>query len=267
MNITEKRSLFQWILMLSGGMILLFLVAPVAGILFSQSPAKVWFTSTEPQVAHSIRLTLWTSFSVTLLAAFGAIPLSYLLARKRFFGKKFLQGIINLPVVIPHSAAGIALLGVISRDTPAGRIAEAFGLQLTGNPAAIMLAMAFVSLPFLINAATDAFRGVPEDLEKAAFNLGASEARTFFTISLPLAWRGIVTGLIMMWARGMSEFGAVVIVAYHPMVTPVLIYERFTTFGLHYATPVAVLVILISLLVFIGMRFLSDKPEKTNRHA
>lgn len=133
------------------------------------------------------------------------------------------------------------------------------GLSFVSNPAGIIIAMAFVSLPFLINAARDGFSAVPEKLEKAAYNLGASPMRVFFTISLPLAWRSIVSGLIMMFARGMSEFGAVVIVAYHPMTTPVLIYERFGSFGLSYAQPVAVIFISICLLFFALLRYFSNR--------
>ena len=131
------------------------------------------------------------------------------------------------------------------------------GLDFVGAPAGIALAMAFVSIPFLINAARDGFLAVPVRLEQAALNLGASPARVFFTISLPLAWRNIVSGLILMFARGMSEFGAVVIVAYHPMIAPVMIWERFGSFGLKYARPVAVLFILVSLAFFIVLRLLS----------
>ena len=126
-----------------------------------------------------------------------------------------------------------------------------------------MLAMAFVSLPYLINAARDGFLGVPERLEKAALTLGASPTRVFFTVSLPLAWKNILSGLILMFARGMSEFGAVVIIAYHPMITPVLIYERFTSFGLKYAQPVSVIFILVVLVFFLILRLLLSNTKKS----
>jgi molybdate/tungstate transport system permease protein len=121
--------------------------------------------------------------------------------------------------------------------------------------------MAFVSLPYLINAARDGFLSVPERLEKAALTLGASPVRVFFTISLPLAWKNILSGLILMFARGMSEFGAVVIIAYHPMITPILIYERFTSFGLKYAQPVSVIFILVVLVFFLFLRLLLSKTK------
>jgi molybdate/tungstate transport system permease protein len=164
-------------------------------------------------------------------------------------------------VVIPHSAAGIAILGFVSRDSVVGQMGSALGINFVGNPAGISVAMAFVSIPFLINAARDGFASVPVRLEKAALTLGASPARVFFTISLPLAWRNILSGLILMFARGMSEFGAVIVVAYHPMISPVLIYERFGAFGLKYARPVSVLFILISLAVFIMLRWLAREKD------
>jgi molybdate/tungstate transport system permease protein len=198
----------------------------------------------------------------TIVFAIAAIPLAYILARKSFPLKGLVTGIIDLPVVIPHSAAGIALLGFVSRDSMLGKMGSAVGLNFVGHPAGIAIAMAFVSIPYLINAARDGFSGVPPRLEKAALTLGASPSRVFFTISLPLAWRNIVSGLILMFARGMSEFGAVIIIAYHPMITPVLIYERFGAFGLKYARPVSVLFILISLTLFIILRWLA-KERKT----
>jgi molybdate/tungstate transport system permease protein len=103
---------------------------------------------------------------------------------------------------------------------------------------------------------------VPEKLEKAALNLGASYAKVFFSISLPLAWRSITTGFVMMFARGMSEFGAVVIIAYHPMIAPVLIYERFTSYGLRYAQPASVFFILIALVFLIALRLLSSRKKE-----
>jgi molybdate/tungstate transport system permease protein len=187
--------------------------------------------------------------------------LAYLLARKKFILKKLLLGIINIPVIIPHSAAGIALLGIISRDTPLGKMAESMGFSFVNNPAGIVVAMAFVSIPYLLNAAIDGFKSVPERLEKVALNLGASQTRVFFTITIPLAWRGILTGLIMMWGRGLSEFGAVIIIAYHPMITPVMIFERFNSYGLSYARPVTVLFICICLLLFIVMNLISKKTK------
>jgi molybdate/tungstate transport system permease protein len=247
----------HYFFLLMGALVLLFIIAPLAGMFLTTSPSGLIETAQEAEVRQSIWLTLWTSMAATLIFALASVPFAYLLARKSFPLKKLVAGIIDVPVVIPHSAAGIAVLGFISRDSWLGQLGSAVGLNFVGNPAGIIVAMAFVSIPYLINAARDGFSGVPVRLEKAALTLGASPLRVFFTVSLPLAWRNILSGLILMFARGMSEFGAVVIVAYHPMITPVLIYERFGAFGLKYARPVSVIFVLITLLTFILLRLLS----------
>ena len=243
-----------------GGLVLLFIIAPLAGM-FLNCSWKSARESLDAQVARSIWLTLWTSMAGTLILALAAIPFAWLLARKTFPLKRLVTAVIDLPVVIPHSAAGIAVLGIIARESLAGRVGGRLGLSFVSSPPGIMAAMAFVSIPFLLNAARDGFAAVPERLEKTALSLGASPARAFFTISLPLAWRSILSGLVLMWARGLSEFGAVVIVAYHPMITPVLIFERFNAFGLKYARPVAAAFVLVCLVVFIGLRLLA--PRRT----
>ena len=257
----KKPDTLNLIFILLGGLVLLFIIAPLAGLFFNTTPNDLFETSKENEVIKSIWLTIWTAMLGTVIFAIAAIPFAYMLARKEFRFKRLVLGIIDLPIVIPHSAAGIAILGFISRDSPVGKAASTVGLDFVGHPAGIAIAMAFVSIPFLINAARDGFEAVPVRLENAALNLGASPFRVFFTISLPLAWRNIVSGLIMMFARGMSEFGAVVIVAYHPMTTPVLIFDRFGSFGLKYARPVAVLFIIVSLIFFIILRLLSRSKK------
>ena len=247
-----------------GGLILLFIIAPLASMFLATTPTQLFETTKDQEVIQSIWLTLYVSFLATLFFAIGAIPLSYFLARSKFRFKKIVNGIVDLPVVIPHSAAGIAILGFISRDSVLGKAASSVGLNFVGHPVGIALAMAFVSIPFLINAARDGFENVPIKLEKTALNLGASPVRVFFTISLPLAWKNILSGLIMMFARGLSEFGAVVIVAYHPMITPILIFERFGSFGLKYARPVSVVFIIVCLVFFILLRTLAKEKKSEN---
>lgn len=259
-----NKSTVNIVFMLLGGLLLLFIIAPLVSMFLHTSSVQFSETIHDEQVQKSIFLTLGTAFGATLFFALLAIPLGYFLSRNQFKGKELIRGIVNLPVVIPHSAAGIAILGFISRDTLIGNMAGSVGLNLVGHPIGISLAMAFVSVPFLLNAVVDGFDNVPERLEKAALNLGASPIRVFFTISLPLAWRNVVSGFVMMFARGMSEFGAVVIVAYHPMIVPVMIYERFSSFGLKYARPVSVVFICVSLIFFIALRLVSIRKKNVS---
>ncbi|HRY33932.1 MAG TPA: ABC transporter permease [Bacteroidales bacterium] len=255
----RKYSGFDLLIIFLSGLVLLFIVAPLLGMLLRTTPGQLFEVSGKPEVMHSIVLTLGVSFSATLVFAVAAVPFAYFLARRTFHGRRLVNGLVDLPIVIPHTAAGIAMLGFISRESVTGKAASLLGLELVGRPAGIALAMAFVSLPFLINAARDGFASVPVRYEKAALNLGASPFRVFITIALPLAWKQILSGLVLMFARGMSEFGAVVIVAYHPMVTPVLVYEWFGAYGLRYARPAAVLFMLIALAFFIVLRLLTHR--------
>ncbi|MHC4886961.1 MAG: ABC transporter permease [Planctomycetota bacterium] len=250
---------FQLGVMLCGALILLFVLSPLVGMVVGSSVTELCQTARDEEVRTSVLLTLVTSLAGSAFFALFAIPFAWFLARREFWGKGLVLGVIDLPIVIPHSTAGIALLSVLNRNSFLGGIAEDLGFSFIGNPIGIALAMAFVSLPFLIGAAREGFAAVSERLEKTALTLGASPARVFWTISLPLAWRAILTGFVMMFARGLSEFGAVIIVAYHPMITPVLIYERFTSFGLSHARGVAVLFLVVCLGVFLGLRLLSGR--------
>lgn len=254
-----NRSGLSLIFSVLGGLVLLFILAPLIGIFLKTTPLQFFETVQDKAVTNSIILTLLVSFCTTVFFAMGAIPLAFLLARRSFRGKNLVQSLIDLPIVIPHSAAGIALLGMLSRESMLGKAASSVGLDFVGHPLGIGLAMAFVSVPFLIQSARNGFEQVPVRLEKAAMNLGASGWKSFQTISLPLAKRSIISGLVMMFSRGLSEFGAVVIIAYYPMVTPVLIWDRFNAFGLKYARPVAALFILVCLVFFVVLRVLANK--------
>jgi molybdate/tungstate transport system permease protein len=184
MKQTQPALLIFWFL---GGLILLFVLAPLIGVFIHTAPVEMFNTIREKDVASSIWLTIWTAMLATLVFALAAIPFAWILARKKFFLRSWVLAIIDLPIVIPHTAAGIALLGIVARDSMLGKMAGVLGFSFIGHPAGIIIAMAFVSLPFLINAARDGFEAVPEHLEKTALSLGASPIQVFFTISLPLA--------------------------------------------------------------------------------
>jgi molybdate/tungstate transport system permease protein len=256
---------FQLVAALLGSCAVLFILAPLAGLVMSGSPADLSAAAADPQVRDSIRLTLTAAMAATVACTLLGVPLGYLLARRRFFGHSVVLAIIDLPIIIPHSAAGLALLTVIGRQSLVGSAAESAGLPLVGAAGGIAVAMAFVSIPFLINAARSGFQAVPQRLERVARTLGASPARVFFTVALPLAWRDVLSGMILMWARGISEFGAVVIIAYHPMTTPVMVYQRFNDFGLGAARAVAILLVLICVAIFAALRMLTRCPPEVDR--
>jgi molybdate/tungstate transport system permease protein len=245
-----------------GALLVAFVAWPLLRTVTGSQPAIIWETLLEAEVYRAILLTFYSSALATLIALVTGIPLAYLLARVAFPGKRFVEGIIDVPIVIPHSAAGIALLMVFGRRSLLGRAFSLVGVRFVSAAPGIVIAMLFVSLSFLVDSAREGFEAVDPRLERVARTLGASPWQTFWRVSFPLAWRSILSGMVLMWARGLSEFGAVVILAYHPMIAPVLLFERFQSFGLDYAQPVAAIIIVICLLAFVALRFIAEGKEE-----
>lgn len=245
-----------------GLMLILFIALPLLRTATASSPSLLWQTLLDEEVRNSILLTFYTSLIATCLSFISGVPLAYLLARTDFPGKRLIEGVIDVPVVVPHSAAGIALLMTFGKRTLLGKAFGLLGIKFVSAVPGIVIAMLFVSLSFLVNAAREGFEAVDARLERVARTLGASPWQAFWRISFPLAWRSILSGMILMWARGLSEFGAVVIIAYHPMVAPVLLYERFESFGLRYSRPVATLMILICLFTFVVLRVTAGQERR-----
>ncbi len=257
-----KAQPFWTLFSLAGLVLLIFILLPIASTLFSTPAGSLWATLYDAEVARSIGVTFLASTIATGLAVLTGIPLAYILARKRFPGKHLVESIVDLPIVIPHTAAGIALLLVFGSQGIFGKALTSIGLTFTDSLAGIVVAMGFVSLPYLVTPSRESFSLIEVEMEQAALVDGASPWQAFWSVSLPQAKRGILSGILMMWARGISEFGAVVILAYQPKIIPVLIFERFEGFGLSAAQPVALLLILVVLAVFILLRsFLAEKTS------
>ncbi len=234
----------------------LLVFLPIGGMMVATPIAEFISLFGDNEVLSSIILTFETALYATLFALIFGTPLSYLLARYRFRGKSVLEALINLPIIIPHTAAGIALLMVFGSGY-LGNLFNRAGIDFIGTRAGISLAMAFVSIPFYLDTVREGFRSIDQRIENVARTLGANQRQVFFRVMLPLASPSIFTGSVLMWGRGISEFGAVVILAYHPMIAPVLIYERFTSFGLQSSRPVALLLILLCVIIFILLRIIS----------
>ncbi len=231
-----------------GVFLLIFIVLPIAVLLFRQSLNFHILLETieRPDVLNSLKNSILCSTITALLALIFGVPLGYILARKDFRYKSVIQGIVDVPIVIPHSVVGIILL-------------LTFSSAIIDNYLGIISAMLFVSASFTINAARDGFMAVDVSLEHVARTLGAGKFRTFFKVSLPLASKSILSGFVMTWARAMSEVGAILVVAYYPKTAPILVLEYFENFGLKYATPISAILILLSLSMFIALRWFSAR--------
>ncbi len=253
---TDPLMLLFYILSL---FLLLFVFVTLANMIVGQVltdfAGLVDVASSKP-VLKSIFLSLYAGFLATMISLLLGVPTAYILARKNFFGKRFVESMLDVPVVIPHTVAGIALLTVFGANGLLGAPLEPY-IQFRDAMPGIVVAMLFVSAPYLTNSAREGFKSVDPKLENAARSLGAPLWKAFAFVTLPLASRHLLIGSIMCWARAISEFGAVVMIAYYPMIGPTLIYDRYLSQGLSASRPIAVLLILVTLTIFIAVRILS----------
>ena len=240
----------------------MFFAGPLLKLVATSDPRTLASSFVDPAVVRAIGLSVAAASWTAALGALFSVPLGYLLARREFVGKALVEGLIDLPIVIPHPIAGIALLFVFGRRFFVGGAFSMLGIHFAGAVPGIVIAMMFVSAPFLVNAARDGFRAVDPRLEGIARTLGRGPWSVFFGVSLPLARRPLVSGAVMMWARALSEFGAVVVLAYYPMTAPVLIYDRFEGYGLDAAQPVAAVVVIVALAIFAGLRWLNLRQSR-----
>ncbi|SHE38968.1 molybdate ABC transporter permease subunit [Desulforamulus putei] len=168
-----------------------------------------------------IQLTDWSPVFLSLRTALIAVvvvtilglPLSRLMARREFPGKDLLESAITLPMVLPPSVIGYGLLILIGKNGLLGKVLSEMGITIIFTWWAAALASTVVAFPLMYQSAKAAFKSVDISLEKAARTLGAGEVRIFFTITLPLAWPGILAGLVLSFARALGEFGATLMVA------------------------------------------------------
>jgi len=241
----------------AAALLLVFIVLPLANLYASQSGAALARVAAMAEVRSAIGLSLAAALATTACAALLAIPLAYLLARSAFPGKPVVEAIVDLPLAVPHTVVGIALLFVFGRTGIVGAPLEQWtGIKFWGTAAGIVVAMLYVSVPYAVNAARVGLEGVDDRLEKVARTLGAGRWAVFFRITLPLASRGILTGLALTFARSVSEFGAVIVLTYYPMTAPVKIYDLFLQSGLGDSSAMAALFLAITLSLFIASRYL-----------
>jgi molybdate/tungstate transport system permease protein len=245
-----------------GGVLLLFIILPFVTLCSNQSLENLVTVVQE----ESVLLAFLNSFILAAIASSLAIlfgtPLAYLLSRRMVPISGFWHAIVDLPLAVPHSIVGIALLFFLGGNSIFGALFNnIFRFGFVGTRIAIVAAMLFVSLPYAVNAAKEAFDRISVRIEQVAASLGAPPASVFFRVSLPLAKGGIFSGAILTWARAVSEFGAVVVLAYHPMTAPVKIWDEFTTGTLERAGAIAVIFLFLCLSVFIVLRLLLRKQK------
>ena len=243
-------------LCLCGGLLALAVVLfPLIHLGMQDSLQTLWRTFTRGDVASAIWLSLLTSTIATVALAIWAVPLAYALARVDFPGKRWVESMVDVPILVPQSVAGVAFIVLLGPGSVLGSALDGLGLPISGSLLGIVMAQVFVAAPFLVKSAMTAFESVPLQYELASRSLGASPAATFARISLPLASRGILVGATLAWARAVSEFGCIVLFASSPVTAPVLVHTEFLRAGASESRPIAILLLITCLWVFVVLQF------------
>ena len=224
MTAKAARSPLAWL----GGLLAVYLAVPlVAFALRLTGPGQKGFSS--PGLWSALRTSVESATIATAVVAVLGIPLAFALERHRGPFVTVVGTLVQLPLALPPVMAGILLIYLIGPYTTMGRL---FGGRLTGSVAGVVLAQVFVSAPFLVIAARAAFGTVDRSLDDLAATLGHRPLSRFFLVDLPLAAPGIRAGLLLTWLRALGEYGAIVVVAYHPFTLPVFTYEQFSGAGI-----------------------------------
>jgi molybdate transport system permease protein len=237
---------------------LLLFALPLIGLLQRADWANLVDDLRSPVSTAAMRLSITTSLAATALAIAFGMPLAWVLARTDIPGRAAIRALVLLPMVLPPVVGGVALLSAFSRRSPLGSwLYDAFGIQLTFSRAGVVLAEAFVAMPFFVITVEAALRGLDPRCEQVAAGLGASPAQVFRRVTLPLIAPAVVAGAILSWARALGEFGATITfagnVAGRTRTLPLEIYLQLES-DPQGAIALSLVLLLVSFAVLIGLR-------------
>ena len=253
----SASSTFGHLAALAFAALAVFLLLPFVGLLARVSPLELVARLGEPAVLSALRLSFITSAWATALVVVLGTPAAYLLATREFAGKRLIEVLVDLPMVLPPTVAGFALLMAFGRTGYAGRALGLLGVSLPFTTAGVVAAQVFMAAPFFISPARAGFAGVDRRLVDAAATLRASEAFTFFRVVLPLAAPSLLAGVAMSAARALGEFGATITFAGNLAGTtrtmPLAVYVALQS-DLDTAVVLSVLLLAMSFGLLLGLR-------------
>jgi molybdate transport system permease protein len=257
-GVPRRRGRMPLALLVPAGLGLLFLVLPLAGLLVRTPWTTLPQRLAEPGVLTALRLSLQSATLATLLCLLLGVPLAWVLARATFPGRRIVRALVTVPLVLPPVVGGVALLLVFGRNgLVGGWLDSAFGLTLPFTTAGVVLAEAFVAMPFLVIAVDGALRGADHRYEEAAATLGAGRWTTFTHVTLPLVAPGVAAGAVLCWARALGEFGATITFAGNfpgrTQTMPLAVYLALET-DLQAAIVLSLVLLLVSVAILASLR-------------
>jgi molybdate/tungstate transport system permease protein len=255
---TDRVLISFW---LAGGLLVALIILAAATLAVPEllHPGHLLSVAMDAGVINAIIVTFAAGFVAVMILVILGTPLAYVLARGRSRWHGVIGTIVDLPLALPHTVAGLMVYLLFMMRGPLGVPFHAAGIVFEDAFPGIVAAMVFVSVPYYVDAVREGMAKVPERLEYVARTLGATQFEAVRTITLPLSVRSVISGAFLAWGRAIGEFAAVVMIAYFPMVVSTLIYNRFTTGGLEESRSIAFIMLVICLVVFLGFRLLSHQ--------
>lgn len=243
--------------------LILIVIIPLGGLLYNAS--NIDYNNylkiiLEPRVIASIRLTFMISFYAALFNSFFGFLVSYVLVRYDFWGKKIIDAAIDLPFALPTAIAGIALSTIYSDTGWLGRYLTSWGIEIVFNKAGMVLALIFVTLPFVVRTTQPVLIALDKDIESAAASLGASKFTIFTKIIIPTMIPSVLTGFALAFARGLSEYGSVIFISSNlPKISEIIslvIINNLEQYDYPAAVAVASLMLIVSFVMLLAITFL-----------
>jgi sulfate transport system permease protein len=239
------------------------LILPIIALLvkaFSEPLDSFWKTATSPLAISSYEITFVTAFAAAAVNGVFGTLIAWVLVRYEFFGKRFLEAVVDLPFALPTSVAGLTLATVYSEKGWIGSIAAPFGIKIAFTRLGVWIAMMFISLPFIVRTVQPVLTELEKEIEEAAWSLGASKLQTFVQIILPPLTPAILTGVALGFSRAVGEYGSTVIIAsntpFRDLITPVLIFQRLEQYDYVGATVIGTVMLAISFVSLVAINLL-----------
>jgi sulfate transport system permease protein len=227
--------------------------------------SQFWATITAPRLIASYKLTLGTSFISALLNAMFGLLVAWVLARYEFPLKRIVDALVDLPFALPTAVAGIALTAIYSQNGWFGRYLEPLGIKVAFTPLGIVVALMFVGLPFVVRNVQPVLEDLDTELEEAARSLGATRWQTFRFVIVPTVLPALLTGFALAFARGLGEYGSVVFISGNlpnTQITSLLINTKLEQYDSAGATAIAVVMLVISFALLLGINLLQARTRR-----
>ena len=239
------------------------LILPIAALLTkaaSEPFESFWKTATSPLAVSSYEITFVTAFAAAAVNGIFGTLIAWVLVRYEFFGKRFLEAVVDLPFALPTAVAGLTLATVYSEKGWLGSMVAPFGIKIAFTRIGVWIAMMFISLPFIVRTVQPVLTELEKEIEEAAWSLGASQLQTFIQVILPPLTPAILTGVALGFSRAVGEYGSTVIIAsntpFKDLITPILIFQRLEQYDYVGATVIGTVMLGISFVSLLAINLL-----------